>query len=86
MFSNARPTFGASICDVDGNGYMDILTVSSSGYDNKLWLNLFDKKKESRVFVNYGQETGYAEDIEKSFSKKMEVTAFIHFVVITIKI
>ena len=57
IYSNATPTFGASICDVDKNGFPDILTTNSNGHYNKLWLNL-----EGQNFVNYGMESGYAAD------------------------
>lgn len=57
IYSNATPTFGASVCDVDKNGFPDILTSNSNGYYNKLWLNL-----DGQNFVNYGVESGYAAD------------------------
>lgn len=57
MYSNATPTFGASVCDIDKNGFPDILTSNSNGYYNKLWLNL-----DGQNFVNYGYESGYAAD------------------------
>lgn len=61
IYSNATPTFGASVCDVDKNGFPDILTSSSNGYYNKLWLNL-----ENQSFVNYAMESGYAADEDGS--------------------
>lgn len=57
IYTNATPTFGASSCDVDKNGFPDILTSNSNGYYNKLWLNL-----DGQNFVNYGIESGYAAD------------------------
>jgi hypothetical protein len=62
----ARPTMGVSICDVDGNGYTDIMTSSSSGYGNKLWLNL-PALGGGRIFRDYGVMTGYAHDDEGGF-------------------
>lgn len=59
VYSNATPTFGASVCDIDKNGLPDILTSNSNGYYNKLWLNL-----DGQNFVNYGIESGYAADEE----------------------
>ncbi|RPJ67757.1 MAG: VCBS repeat-containing protein, partial [Alphaproteobacteria bacterium] len=59
IYSNATPTFGASVCDVDKNGFPDILTSNSNGYYNKLWLNL-----DGQNFVNYGVESEYAADAE----------------------
>jgi len=58
----ARPTFGSSSCDIDQNGYPDILTVSSSGYKNKLWINLGERESGSRYFEDIGVETNYASD------------------------
>jgi hypothetical protein len=60
-FTNATPTFGASVCDVDKNGFPDVMTNNSNGYYNKLWLNIDGKK-----FVNYGIESGYGGDNEGS--------------------
>ena len=59
IYSNATPTFGASICDVDQNGFPDILTSNSNGYYNKLWLNI-----DGKNLVNYGVESGYSADEE----------------------
>lgn len=57
IYSNATPTFGATSCDVDKNGFPDILTSNSNGHYNKMWLNL-----EGQNFVNYGMESGFAAD------------------------
>lgn len=59
---NARPTYGASTCDIDLNGYPDILTVSSSGHKNKLWMNRKEPQTGQRYFQDYGPETNYASD------------------------
>lgn len=59
IYSNATPTFGASVCDIDKNGFPDVLTSNSNGYYNKLWLNL-----DGQNFVNYGVESGYAADAD----------------------
>jgi PBP1b-binding outer membrane lipoprotein LpoB len=61
QYVNATPTFGASICDVDQNGFPDILTTNSNGFYNKLWLNL-----DGQNYVNYGIESGYGADSEGS--------------------
>ena len=58
----ARPTYGASTCDVDLNGWPDILTVSSSGYKNKLWMNLKDVSSGNRYFEDLGAISNYASD------------------------
>lgn len=59
---NIAPTFGATICDVDQNGFPDILTNSSNGYFNKMWLNV--EQNFERKFVDYGEVSGYAADNE----------------------
>lgn len=66
-YTNARATFGASTCDIDQNGFPDILTASSSGMPNKLWLNLYDEKFKDRVLIDYGVESGFAKDREGRF-------------------
>lgn len=68
-FVNARPTFGVSTCDLDQNGFPDILTSSSSGYHNKLWMNLKDsKRKGERLFKDTSKVAGFACDPEGSYS------------------
>ena len=64
MFVNASPTVGAQICDMDQNGYPDILTASSNGYPNALWLNLFKFRKDYRYFKNYGVLSRYSGDTD----------------------
>lgn len=64
VYENARPTFGVSTCDLDQNGFADILTSSNGGYGNKLWYNLFDNKTQYRIFHEYGDETNYSADQE----------------------
>lgn len=59
---NARPTYGASTCDIDQNGFPDILTVSSNGYSNKLWMNSLETVTSERHFRDMGQVTNYAAD------------------------
>lgn len=61
-FPNATPTFGVGTCDIDGNGYPDIMTSNSDGVRNKLWLNLYDKKNKDRIFIDYAKESEFAED------------------------
>ena len=61
-YYNATPTFGVSTCDIDQNGFPDILTSSNNGYYNKLWFNLFDPSINYRHFRDYAKETGYASD------------------------
>ncbi len=56
----AKPTYGASSCDMDQDGWPDILTASSGGHYNKLWMNR--SRNETRRFEDVGRESGYAAD------------------------
>ena len=67
FYPNATPTFASSTCDVDQNGYPDILTASSNGYSNKLWLNQYDSKNKGRIFKNFAVQSGYAQDDRGAF-------------------
>lgn len=69
IFPNARPTYGVSSCDIDQNGFPDILTASSSGYGNKMWMNI-DDPESGRTFVDYGKISGLAHDPEGSFNRQ----------------
>ncbi len=64
MYINARPTYGASTCDIDQNGFTDILTTSTSRYNNKLWMNIFTLKGVQRKFKDLGLESYYGSDVE----------------------
>lgn len=59
-FKNATPTFGATVCDIDQNGFPDILTNSSNGYFNKMWIN--QERNNERYFQDFANESGYASD------------------------
>lgn len=59
---NAKPSYGASTCDIDQNGYPDVLTVSSSGYKNKLWMNQQEPRTGERFFEDIGALSNYAAD------------------------
>ena len=69
-YTRATPTSGVMACDVDQNGYTDILVASSSGFANKMWLNLpHPLKKEERSFVDYAQSSSLAFDGEGSIDR-----------------
>jgi len=70
IYPNARPTFGTTACDVDQNGYPDILTASSSGYQNKMWMNLNDNVNKDRILKDYADKSGVASDAEGSFDPR----------------
>lgn len=63
---NAKPTYGASTCDIDQNGWPDILTTSSSGHKNKLWMNLKEPRTGNIYFEDIGNVSNYASDPDGS--------------------
>jgi enediyne biosynthesis protein E4 len=58
----AKPTYGASSCDIDQDGWPDILTASASGHYNKLWMNRPELTKSDRKFEDVGKVSGFAAD------------------------
>ena len=62
MFVNATPTYGSQVCDMDQNGYPDILTTSTNRYRNKLWLNRYKFRTKLRYFSNVALPANYASD------------------------
>lgn len=64
VYPNATPSFATSTCDIDQNGYPDVLVSSSSGYRNKMWMNIYDKKRKVRSYQDYAQSAGLAFDRE----------------------
>ena len=63
---NARPTFGVSVCDIDRDGYADILTANSSGFGNRLWIH----RGKTAGFVDEGVSSGYAFDEKGSHAPR----------------
>jgi hypothetical protein len=70
VYPNAAPTYGTSVCDIDDNGYADILTASSSGRSNKVWLNFEDRKNKDRILIDSASKIGLSSDKEGSFDKR----------------
>lgn len=64
LYPNARPSFGVSTCDLNQDGYPDLLVANSSGFENKLWINTSNRKAKTRLFKDYGKQSGVASDIE----------------------
>ena len=62
MFVNATPTYGSQVCDMDQNGFPDILTTSTNRYKNKLWINKYKFRERYRYFENIGEASGFASD------------------------
>jgi hypothetical protein len=64
VYINANPTFSSSICDVNDDGYADILTTSTNGFLNTIWLNGFRLSSKDRQFSKVSSISGYAQDYE----------------------
>jgi len=62
MNINATPTYGVQICDMDQDGFPDILTTSTNSYQNKLWMNRYKFREKIRFFENIGTESGFGGD------------------------
>ena len=70
-YVNARPSFGVSTCDLDQNGFPDILVSNSSGYKNKLWMNIaHPTQKGNRFFKEMGEVSQFASDYDGRFSPR----------------
>jgi hypothetical protein len=69
MDINAAPTMASTTCDIDQNGYPDILTASTNGYPNALWMNRFKFRKNYHYFKDYGVVSRFAGDTEGSLTK-----------------
>ncbi len=63
LYPNARPTYAAAVCDVDLDGYPDVMTSSSNGMANKLWINQ-STEKNHRHFQDFAETSGVAHDKE----------------------
>lgn len=63
-YLNAMPTFGAQVCDINFDGNPDILTISTNGYPNKLWLSEVDSATGRPVFRDRGTEALYSGDFD----------------------
>ncbi len=64
MYTYATPTYGAQVCDMDQNGFPDIITTSTNKFKNKLWMNRYKFREQYRYFQNYGDLSGVAGDPE----------------------
>ncbi len=63
--AQAKPTWATNSCDMDNDGWPDLLTASSAGHDNKLWMNRPARSKyEPRYFEDRGRSSQYAADTQ----------------------
>ena len=70
MFINAVPTYATQICDIDQNGFPDILATGSSGFNNKLWMNRYKLREKVRRFENFGRTSLFGGDTEGNLTPK----------------
>jgi hypothetical protein len=63
-YINAAPTYGSSTCDLNNDGFPEILTAMTNGYSNKLWLNQYQLNGNLRSFIDIGASSRYAKDAE----------------------
>lgn len=70
IYPNAAPSIGVSSCDIDQNGFPDFMTTSTSGFSNKMWLNLSDPSNGFRRLRDYGVESGFASDNDGKFDPR----------------
>ncbi len=61
--THARPSMGATACDLDGNGAPDLLSMAYGRMWNEQWSNNGDG-----TFVEVGRETGYAGDDDVDYT------------------
>ena len=70
MYVNATPTYGVQICDIDKNGFPDIITTSTNGYRNKLWLNRYNVREQKRYYKDYAIVANYGGDKEGNLTSR----------------
>jgi hypothetical protein len=70
MFVNAAPTYATQICDIDQNGFPDILATGASGYNNKMWMNRYKVRQRIRSFENFARTSLYGGDTEGNLTPK----------------
>ncbi|MAX67535.1 MAG: CRTAC1 family protein [Bacteriovoracaceae bacterium] len=70
MRVNATPTYSVQVCDMDQNGYPDILTTSTNRYQNKMWMNKYNYQTQKRYYQDYALSAGYAGDPEGLLNKQ----------------
>jgi hypothetical protein len=70
MYVNAVPTYASQICDIDQNGFPDILATGASGYNNKMWMNRYKVRQKKRSFENFARTSLYGGDTEGNLTPK----------------
>lgn len=60
----ATPSYSSSTCDLNNDGFPDILTTSTNGYANKMWINEYVLLGNKRSFKDIGRKSLFAMDLE----------------------
>lgn len=60
----ATPSYSSSTCDLNNDGFPDILTTSTNGYANKMWINEYVLLGNKRSFKDIGKDSLFAMDLE----------------------
>lgn len=63
-YPHARPTQGVSVCDIDKNGFPDLLFSNGIGYANQMFIQKRDRKSGNFHFIDIGEQVGFSEDLE----------------------
>jgi len=70
MYVNAAPTYASQICDINQDGFPDILTTSSNGYANKLWMNRYKVREKERYYKDFGITSLFSGDTEGNLTPR----------------
>lgn len=70
MYVNATPTYASQICDIDQNGFPDIITTATNGYPNRLWMNRYKVREVERYFEDFGRTSLFGGDTEGNLTPR----------------
>lgn len=74
----ATPTMGVTSCDINLDGYPDIITSSTAGLPNKLWLNV-RFPSGGRAYQDFGKSSNFDQDkIGRMLQKQGGDSLFAH--------